>query len=458
MTPEEENGRTLAVWLGIDEEKAIELLDTAVLITPNQECNNSLFLAERLIEILSRTVKKVTSERIFNPSVEVVIGNAIRKTSALAVYVGITDSHITISYYPIITDQNPNVHPVFLIIGACHAAAMAVNGIIGEYLPYRNQNPIILDYKKMYGSDLELFYTKAFLGEAFLAGAGAIGNALLYSMQFFDIEGKLNVVDPDIVSDGNLNRCLFFSESDISNNKVEVLVRKAQPYFPRLKLIPYPSTLRDVPLRTGENWLRRLIVGVDSRRARRSLQNELPGEVFDASTTDIREVVLHFHRQPTKGACLSCIYFQEEGELSHELHVAEVLGVSVEEVQKGLVSKIAAAKICAMYPDLAEDDLVNKAYDSLFKQLCGQGRLKMAEDKQVLAPLAFVSVLAGAYLAIEIVRRIQKKNVEDIFNHWKVSPWHSPNMRLCKVQPKRIGCEFCGNEIFMNIADRLWKW
>ena len=30
---------------------------------------------------------------------------------------------------------------------------------------------------------------------------------------------------------------------------------------------------------------------MDSRRARRELQNELPAEVFDASTTDIREVV-----------------------------------------------------------------------------------------------------------------------------------------------------------------------
>ena len=67
---------------------------------------------------------------------------------------------------------------------------------------------------------------------------------------------------------------------------------------------------------------------MDSRRARRSLQMELPPSVFDASTTGVSEVVLHFNRQPSELACLSCIYPENERERAHEENVAEALGNS----------------------------------------------------------------------------------------------------------------------------------
>lgn len=61
--------------------------------------------------------------------------------------------------------------------------------------------------------------------------------------------------------------------------------------------------LQDVPAKQGGGaWLKRLIVGVDSPRARRNLQTEVPGEVYDASTTGISEVVVHF--SPTAGGPL----------------------------------------------------------------------------------------------------------------------------------------------------------
>jgi hypothetical protein len=44
------------------------------------------------------------------------------------------------------------------------------------------------------------------------------------------------------------------------------------------------------------------------RRARRSIQADMPLEIFDASTTDVTAVAAHHHRQPTGYACLSCIY------------------------------------------------------------------------------------------------------------------------------------------------------
>ena len=149
--------------------------------------------------------------------------------------------------------------------------------------------------------------------------------------------------------------------------------------------------------------IEKLVIGVDSRRVRRSLQSALPGTVFDASTTDVTEVVLHFNRQPTESACLSCVYPENERERKHEENVAEALGLTIEEVRAGYISSPVAAKICTKYTDLRPDDLVGRAFDTVYKELCGVGKLKTVGGHQVLAPFSFVSVLAGAYLAVEFV-------------------------------------------------------
>ncbi|KAJ8135073.1 hypothetical protein OY671_011714, partial [Metschnikowia pulcherrima] len=45
------------------------------------------------------------------------------------------------------------------------------------------------------------------------------------------------------------------------------------------------------------------------------------------------------------------------------------------------------------------------AYDSSFKESCGKGQSKTGTATRVLAPFGFISVLAGAMLAIEMVQR-----------------------------------------------------
>ena len=205
------------------------------------------------------------------------------------------------------------------------------------------------------------------------------------------------------MSSGNLNRQIWFNTDDIRWPKVDRLVMKAQQQFPRLTLVPRQCRLQDLPEKSDGPWLRRLIVAVDSRRARRELQNEFPGEIFDASTTDIREVVVHHHAQLTTQACLSCIYEPDEEEFSREQHIAEHLGVSVEDVRSERISVSAAQSIAARFPALAATNLAGTAYDTLFKKLCAESQLQTPAGRTILAPFAFVSVLAGTLLALEIV-------------------------------------------------------
>jgi hypothetical protein len=196
-------------------------------------------------------------------------------------------------------------------------------------------------------------------------------------------------------------------------------------------------------------------VGVDSRRARRKLQNECPGEVFDASTTDIREIVLHHNLQPTEGACLSCIYEPDEEELSREQHIADHLGVPVDAVRSERISAASAAIIVGRFPELRADALEGMAYDTLFKRLCAQSALPAQEARRVVAPFAFVSVLAGTMLALEIVRRLGcGPAIHD--NYWRLSPWHAPLARRRVWRPKQPACVFCSDAILQKVNARLW--
>jgi hypothetical protein len=242
---------------------------------------------------------------------------------------------------------------------------------------------------------------------------------------------------------------------DIEKPKAKRLALAAQSSFPSLNLTPSPHRLQD--LAEEGPWLKRLIVAVDSRRARRKIQNEFPGEVFDASTTDIREVVVHYHKQPTAAACMSCIYESDEEEHSREAHIAEQLGVTIAEVKQERISPSAAATIAGRYPKLVAENLVGLAYDSLFKELCGQRELKTLEGRRVVAPFAFVSVLAGTLLALEVVRRLGSGTSRTDFNYWRVSPWYPPIIRRQTVRPKQPDCEFCGNSILAEINVSLWK-
>lgn len=451
-----ENARTLAAAIGATEEKAATLLDAAVLVTvePSQER-----LADWIVELTRRTLSHVVLDLdpIKGPSIEIVVGAAVARSTAPVIGVGVRGYVFEVFDGQRASEVGRSAHPIVELLAACYVAAAAVQRVTHAELPMPLRMPIHVDLAGLLGADLECLKARIDLGSAFLAGAGAIGNGLLLGLSAFDICGQLTVCDPDRVSGGNLNRCLWFTADDVGAHKADVLVRKAQPAIPGLNLVAQTCVLKDVPeSKQGGPWLDKLIVAVDSRRARRALQNEMPHHVFDASTTGISEVVVHFNQLPTAWACLSCVYHEAPDETAHEVHVAELLGVSVAEVRSNFVTEASARLIMLRYPDLAAEELIGLAYDSLFKQLCGQGALKTQADRQVLAPFAFVSVLAGVLLAVEIVRRVYAGLTVRPFNYWRVSPWGAPVERMRELRPKRGACEFCANPILQNVVRELW--
>jgi E1 N-terminal domain/ThiF family len=457
LTPEarRENALTLAALLGLDVDSAALTLEVSVAVSTGSDDPTADAIAKECQELLERTVKEVSRRVPTTCAAELVIGAAAERSSVRRVYLQVTDSKLHIGTQRQSTRPCEPLAPVLALLAACYASAATLYHALGDTLPVGLPDPLIVDFNEL-GLDLNQLGEPIVLHETFLAGAGAIGNGLLWAARHLNFQGRLVLVDDDTVSSGNLNRQIWFDQQDIGLSKADRLASKAQSAMPQLELVPQRVRLQDLPDKRDGPWLRRLIVAVDSRRARRQLQNEFPGEVFDASTTDIREVVLHHHRQPTTAACLSCIYEPDTEEFARERHIAEHLGVSLEEVRTERISMPAALVIAARYTGITAKDIEGTAYDSFFKRMCSEGQLRWTADKRVVAPFAFVSVLAGTLLALEIVRRLGPAAHDRNFNYWRVSPWHPPMRRRRIQRPRQPGCSFCSDRILAKVNGSMW--
>ena len=70
------------------------------------------------------------------------------------------------------------------------------------------------------------------LDDAVLAGAGAVGKASLRAARHLDVTGDLTIADPKVVGGGNPNRCLYFTDHDVSAPKAMMLGRASPTGFP----------------------------------------------------------------------------------------------------------------------------------------------------------------------------------------------------------------------------------
>jgi hypothetical protein len=451
-----ENALTLAGLLDIDAHEAAQRLDISILISHDASSETAMKLADETRRLLERTISHPCAATDLAVA-EVIIGGGESKSTKPKLWVTLRRRQLVIASAPHATSDSPDWHGSELVIAACYVAAAALKAALGASLPFAMQDVTTINFDEL-GITADLTKGNVDLGRMYLAGAGAIGNGMLWALRHFNVSGRIDVVDDDRVEDRNLQRQVWFNECDIGEPKAERLVGHAQPSLPRLLLVPRESRLEKLPESGKGKWLENLISAVDSPRVRRTLQLEFPGAVFDASTTGIEEIVLHFNRQPTHAACLGCIYFPGTAEHAREEEIARHLGVTVSDVQRLTVDRESARKIRDHLKNdrLNADDLVGQSFDSLFKALCAEQHLLTPAAQHVLAPFAFVSVLAGALLAVEIVKRHSRNAHGSEFNYWRVSPWQAPIPQLQKCLLRRDDCPCCGKPEFRAVAQSLW--
>lgn len=454
LSARDENAKSLAKHLGLEDDEAATLLEMTILVRAAPD-DTSQAIARDVVDLLRRTVEVVASTEDKLAHAEIAVGNLDAAGPWPVVRIGVTDPEIVVSCNSVPAhDAAATVPRIILLIASCYAAGMAVRLGLRVAFPLPHSNTIRLPVDRLLrGEDVT---RPVQLGKFYVAGAGAIGNGLFQALVRLQVEGEIHVIDPKHVTPGNLGRCLWFQDDDIGKAKADTLVARAQPVMPGAKLVPRVSRLQALEERSNGPWLERLVVAVDSRRARRALQQELPREVFDASTTGIEEVVVHFNSARKEAACLSCIYFEDPVEASHEKHVAAMLGVALDDVQQHYIGIAAASRIAVRHPHLDSAKLVGTAYDTLFKTLCATGQLGVDEGRTILAPFSFVSVLAGSYLALELVLRASATDTTLPFNYWRASPWTSPVFELRAVRPARPQCETCAEPTIRATVGQLW--
>ena len=450
ITPAQENERMLARILGIGEAEAAARLSQTVAITAAD--GEAAMFATELKAQLEQTIS--IAEPGAACDLEVLIHASPVRKATQRVSINLQKGRVVIRSADACEEPAAVLHGVQRVIAACYAASVVLSRLIDGVAPASSPDPFVVDFDA-FGAAWRVLATPVRLADTALAGAGAVGNGFLHAARHLDISGTLTVLDPKVVGGGNPNRCLYFDTDDIGAQKAERLCAKAAVDFPHLALNPEAATFGDFVKRRGA--VRRVIVAADSRQARRSIQNDLPLEVLDASTTGVAEVILHSHRQPTSHACLACIYRHIPDELVRQRAIAEGLGIALDDVLPGgLINAPIAARIAARHPELDETVLVGMAFESLYKQLCAEQTLLTVAGEQVLAPFAFVSNLAGALLALELARFESGQRFADERNYLFTSPWSPPSPRMRRLRPRVADCRFCGNPAAQTAWQAVW--
>jgi hypothetical protein len=449
LSARQENERTLARLTGISEDEAAERL--AFNVSIRTDSDHSCAFGQHVRSLLALTLTIADEQE--RADLEIALDGQASGTARQTLFAHIDAEQMVISREPpaTITKAPTKPHDLHAKLAACYAAAVAVAHAIGGERRDRLALPFAVRFDKL-GLTPPMLDRPIILTDTVLAGAGGVGSGFMWALESLNVTGTLDVADPKIVSGGNLNRCLHFGDADVGKGKAAALCANA--HLPGVTLKPFAGTFGD--LRRQRSRIKRVVVTVDSRPARRAIQSEMPLEVLDASTTDISEVVVHSHAQPNDGACLSCIYHHIPQEDERQRSIAAGLGVAYEDIKDKELIDAALARQLSEIHGLDAKAMEGVALTSLHKQLCAAQVLKMPGGEQALAPFAFVSNLAGVLLALELVRFDGDRAAAARANYLSLDPWSPPHGRARRHRPRREDCEFCGDGGHQDVMAAVW--
>jgi hypothetical protein len=438
-----QNALMLARLLGEDApDQAFALLGVAIEISYDHEHVEQRMFAQELEAQLQRTIATVHLNPRQLPCVELGV-----QGGATLCCVSLSRTRTIISTSPPLVDAFEAPDGPTRIISASYACAFVVARVVNRLDQLSTPDPFVVERSTL----PPLNPAKPIdVGECWLLGAGAVGCAILWALRDLPVTGRLNVVDPKRVTAGNLNRQVLFNESDVGRWKADAAVARAIALLPALELVPHVKTFQTA---FAGRPISRVLVGLDSREVRQEVQRELPVEVFDASTTGALEVLFHYNHVSEQRACLECVYPTRTDKLAQSRHVAEGLGLTLDEVQAPFITGDVAEKLAASFPHLKANELMGRAISSVYRENCAAAVLRSSGGEQFLAPFAFVSILAGTLLAMHLVSRLQGMSAP--YNLWPVSAWASPLTHAQELRTQRDGC-FCTSTTYRRVADRRW--
>lgn len=437
-----QNALMLARLLGDDvPERAIALLDVAIDIVYSPDNNEQQLFAQEMQAQLRRTI---TSVHLVEREAECVQIEVHGQEEPLC-WVSITQLKTIIQSSPPVPGPFLAPDPPTRIIGACYACAFVVARIVNCSDRISTPDPLIIERTSLpsFNPDMPVD-----LGENWLLGAGAVGCAILWALRYLPVTGCIHIVDPKRVTSGNLNRQILFEEVDIDGEKATVAAYRAEALLPGVELIPHVATFQKA---LDQQVVRRILVGLDSRETRQEAQREIPAEVFDASTTGAVEILFHYNRAGENRACLECVYPTRADKNDQSQHIADGLGLTLDDVLAPFITRAVAQQLAENFPHLNAETLVGRAISSVYRENCAAAVLRAPNGEQYLAPFAFVSILAGTLLVMNLISQCQGNEIS--YNVWPVSVWSPPFAPAQELRPQRVGC-FCTSVAYRNVISK----
>lgn len=251
------------------------------------------------------------------------------------------------------------------------------------------------------------------LGRAVLVGVGAIGNAAVWALSRLPIRMTVDLVDPEMIELGNLQRYVLARRSDEGRPKVDVAV---QAFDGSVRARANPVDWAAFVDQTGPLWAPAL-VALDSAAGRRMVQASLPEFIVNGWTQPLDlGISVHFFDGP--GACLYCLYLPDGPSASEDQIYAQALGVpeQVMQIRNLLHTKQGAPRelLELIAQRLGIDAQLVLAFEGVelrklyVEGICGGAILPLghlgAPRGDVHVPLAHQSALAGVMLVASAIR------------------------------------------------------
>lgn len=311
------------------------------------------------------------------------------------------------------TDEVPHGPLTAAARGAAHTFQLAMRGLIPTIELPQSAYWSALDYSE---AEDPLEVPRLASGSRLLAvqaGAGSIGGAAVYSFaRTPGLEGRLNVVDPQSLEARNFDRALL-ATAEVSAReepKADVAVA-ALAHLSGLDAHAHVTDLAGfMASRPREQVLPLTLCAVDSREARRAIQDCLPLDLINAACNQSDSIVSG-HRTGS-GPCVACLFmaaWMDVEQVRYRL-IARATGVPETTVLTWMTQQVPLDRLVlrkiAVRRGLAKeafDQYAGSTVEVLWRQELVYGGVKVttASGAVVVVAAPWVTALAGFLMAGE---------------------------------------------------------
>jgi molybdopterin/thiamine biosynthesis adenylyltransferase len=282
------------------------------------------------------------------------------------------------------------------------------------------------------------------LGDLYIVGVGAGGGAAAYTLASLrDLQGRLNLIDPDEVKPGNMNRYVYALNADSTGNRLKVEVAKELfKSFDKLDVQMYPCSYQE--LKESEKIALKdvLISTVDTKETRRNIQWGMPRVILDAAVVStefyIRRVDIG------ESPCLICTHKADRVERPIEELLSEVTGLHPKEIMR---LRSTNALFCQGHIDQMREfskihgfalPSVGDRFSDWLIMHCGELVSPVGQER---FPLPFAAVLPGVLIAGEVIK--DRCFVKDVLqNYYSYDMINVPMSGAIPLKPAP-DCIFC---------------